>query len=192
MAKAAINYQANCYGVWLVVVYMQPSWRETVKGLADGIIALAGAPAKGKLTPSNEHCCNHCVLLVFMQLSAQLFCWRLLHCCHSRQMQRCRCKQICMHITDICICLPRSTAYDVICHRPLSCCTSASHGILTLVYCFCLHAGQEEGQMRASCSLDLALRLLQLLLNAGAHADAMIWVNGLNHPASPTWEPSGL
>ena len=55
-------------------------------------------------------------------------------------------------------------------------------------------AGHEQELNRANCLLDLALRLMQLLVMAWAHNELAAWVQSLNQlePASSTWVPPGL
>ncbi|KAK9793010.1 hypothetical protein WJX73_010419 [Symbiochloris irregularis] len=99
MAAAAVGYQAHSYGLWVVTVSMQSTWKGQVSQYAKAIIALAGAPA----------------------------------------------------------------------------------------------AGHEQELNRAHCMLDLALRLMQLLITAGAQAELAAWVQSLNRmdPVSSTWAPPG-
>lgn len=54
-------------------------------------------------------------------------------------------------------------------------------------------AGREQELNRAHCMLDLALRMVQLLVIVGAQAELAAWVQSLNHsrPAASTWTSPG-
>lgn len=47
MPEQAAAYQPHCYGLWIVVASLQPTWQGQYARLAMGIICLASAPAHG-------------------------------------------------------------------------------------------------------------------------------------------------